>query len=256
MKSKIDINKLLNKPLLLWEKFHIKTKNKHTTKNILDNKIDVPESWKTIYYKSYIRFRKFKLPDPKLLNIGLKDVIEKRGSVRWYSNRPLSLKNISTILYYSSGIKKMTSLPFKNRYYPSAGARYPLEIYIISTNTSIPIGVYHYNVKSNYLEQLFKLDKFDATPYFLDQTWINKAGCIILVTAIFKRTTDKYGERGYRNILIESGHVGQNIYLICEALNIGCCAITGFDDDKLNKLLDIDGLNESVIYAFALGNRK
>ncbi len=63
----------------------------------------------------------------------------------------------------------------------------------------------------------------------------------------------KYKERGYRYILFEAGHLGQNIYLVSKALGLKCCAIGGFDDDKFHELLDIDGDNEAVLYAFAMG---
>ena len=72
---------------------------------------------------------------------------------------------------------------------------------------------------------------------------------------MFKRTILSYGDRGYRHILVEAGHLGQNIYLNSVALGLSCCAIGGYIDDKLNSLIDVDGLNESVVYVLAVGKR-
>jgi SagB-type dehydrogenase family enzyme len=84
--------------------------------------------------------------------------------------------------------------------------------------------------------------------------FISETGALMLISAVLSRTTVKYGHRGYRFALIEAGHIGQNIYLLSEKKNLGCCALGGFLDDKLNELLDLE--NEPVIYALALGSKK
>lgn len=76
---------------------------------------------------------------------------------------------------------------------------------------------------------------------------------VIIITACFNRTLQKYGERGYRYVFLDAGHVGENIYLSSSYLNLGCVAIGGFDDDKLNDTLGIDGKNESSIYVLTIG---
>ena len=97
--------------------------------------------------------------------------------------------------------------------------------------------------------------KTDLSKCFLNQNWVKKSGCIILISAVFKRNTIKYGDRGYRHIMQEAGHLGQNIYLISSALGLGCCAISGFNDEELNNMLDLDGVNEGVIYSFSIGSK-
>lgn len=245
----ININTLLNIPSSISEKFHQKTKIYSLIKSS-DNPKNWPKEWKTIYYKGYPRLKEIKLLPPEFPNkTTLKKVLLNRISTRKFSNQPITIKQLSSLLYFSAGIKE------NNRFYPSAGARYPLEIYIVSLNIQgLSPGIYHYYLKSHSLEYLSNLKKFNLNECF-DQSWTRKVSCFIIITAIFKRTTIKYGDRGYRYILIEVGHLGQNIYLNCEALNLGCCAIGGFVDDKLNDLLDIDGLNESAIYVFAIGTK-
>ncbi|MBM3712971.1 MAG: SagB/ThcOx family dehydrogenase, partial [Actinobacteria bacterium] len=179
------------------------------------------------------------------------DALIQRKSSRIFTKR-LSLSQIGTLLYYSSGINKNKHFNEPYRFYPSAGARYPLELYIISLRSNLPSGLYHYYVKNHSLEVLLRMEKFDFNKYLLQKAF-NKCSVLIIITAVFQRNLMKYGDRGYRYILIEAGHVGQNIYLLSSALNLNCCAVGGFVDDSLNNLLHIDGLHESVLYVFAVG---
>lgn len=250
MKKKINLNIVLDKPTLVHEKFHEKTKIKKIVGE-LDPK-DWPESWKTVYYKAYPRLNEIVLPEPYLPNIYIKDVFARRKSERAFSKKPLSLSDLSSLLFYSAGIKNSTE-SFQ-RFYPSAGGRYPLEVYALCLNTDFQRGLYHYYLKNHSLEELLTFEGFDFDKYFIQQKWIPKVPCFIIITAVFKRNTVKYGDRGYRHILAESGHLGQNFYLVSAALNLACCAIGGYLDDKINELLDIDGIEESVVYVLAIGN--
>jgi SagB-type dehydrogenase family enzyme len=85
--------------------------------------------------------------------------------------------------------------------------------------------------------------------------FVEGASLLIFLTAVFWRTQNKYQERGYRFILQESGHIGQNIHLLCEALNLKCCALGGFriSDEQIEKLLNIDGVTESLVYTLVIG---
>lgn len=246
----INLGKLLNNPISLSEKFHQKTKLKQLINLLPLN--SWPVSWKKIYYKSYARLEEIELPEPSLDGkISLKRALTQRKSIRSFSNRMLSKNKISTLLYFSSGLIKANSkLP--RRFYPSAGARYPLEVYLISINSELPRGLYHYYIKSNSLEKLLTFNRFDFDRYY-NQKWIKRSSCLIIITAIFERTTIKYGDRGYRFILMEAGHLAQNINLISSALNISCCAIGGYIDDNINKLIDLDGVRESVINVIGIG---
>lgn len=252
MKSKFQLNELLNNPITAAEKFNQRTKTKKNIK--MPDVKKWPESWKTVYFKGYSRLKEIKLPEPGLSNkISLKKALQERKSSRQFSDSPISLIKVSTLLYFSAGLKDKNKLLQTNRFYPSGGGRYPLEIYLIVLNVQgLPKGVYHYYLKSHCLEELFLIKTFALKEYII-HPWFKHATCFIIISAMFKRTTVKYGDRGYRLVLEEAGHMGQNIYLLSSALNLACCGIDGYIDDQLNKLLDIDGVNESVIYVFALG---
>jgi len=102
-------------------------------------------------------------------------------------------------------------------------------------------------LRGNYKKEILKSTGQDL---------IKNSSLIILISAVFGRTMVKYKERGLRYIFIEAGHLGQNISLVTEKLGLGSCAIGGFLDKEINKLLDIDSQKESVIYIFAIGYPK
>lgn len=252
MKTLTKLKTLLQKPSLAFEKYHQSTKIKKL--GPMDDPKDWPKSWKTVYFKDYPRLDKIILPDPASLNNTLlEDVFMKRKSSRSFSKKPLTLEQLSNLLYYSAGLRDNKFPYLANRFYPSPGARYPLEVYLISQNSDLPVSLYHYNVRSHSLEILLTMRHFRYLRYF-NQDWIAKASCIVLITAVFERNTMKYGDRGYRQIMQEAGHLGQNFYLISTALDIGICGIGAYPDDKINKLLGIDGVRETVVYVLAIGN--
>lgn len=252
MNLKKKFKKLLIENSYLAGKFHQKTKIE---------KFDNINSFKKFRratgasFKSYPRLDEIILPKPDLPpRVSVKDALLLRQSSRNFSKKPITQDTLSTLLFYSAGLKNKKP-PFYGRFYPSAGARYPLEVYLISLNTQVPRGLYHYYLKNHSLEELLTFDKFDFKSYFHpDQEWLLQSSCLIIITAMFKRIYKTYKDRGYRYILFEAGHLAQNFYLISTSLNISCCAMCGFKDDELNRLLDIDGTNESVLYVLAFGN--
>lgn len=255
MRTHFDLKSLLNMSFTLSEKFHKQTMLKQMYHKRSDPKL-WPKIWKTVYFKGYVRLPIMQLPSPYLSkDKSFLNVLRNRSSTRIFSHNPISLKKISALLFYTAGLRTNQSLYNLHRFYPSAGARYPLETYIVSLNSEIAPGLYHYYLKSHSLEELIRFKRFDRSHYF-NHPWISKAGIIIILTAVFKRTTVKYGNRGYRHIMVEAGQLGQNFYLVSSALNIGCCAVAGFVDKKLNRLLDIDGINESVVYVLIAGEHK
>ena len=238
--------------------FHKKTKIVLKKNN--DTETDYPLTWIKIFFKSYPRFKSIKLLKPKVKKISLDVCLLKRESFRDFTNKPLKKQEFSDILYYSSGIinkHKVKNWDETRRTFPSAGARYPLETYIIIFNViDIPSGIYHYNVKNNSLECIsvgdFRLECYNA----IIQPLIKTCSCLILISSVFDRTRIKYGDRAYRYILFDTGHLMQNIYLESASLDIGCCAIGGFSDNKINSLLDLKEEEEAVIYISALGVKK
>ena len=252
-----DILRKIIRRETVYNKFNQLTKIKsfeagRTKKNIRE----VPKSWIKIHFKSYPRFEKKYLPRRlSLPRKSLEKLLIERRSSREFCSKQLSIEEISKILFFSSGIVEI-SADWKEgrRFYPSAGARYPLEIYpIILGVRGLKMGIYHYDVKRHALEKILAGNFLKNVLNFINQEWMRNASVIILISGVFERTRVKYGDRGYRYVLMEAGHVMQNIYLLCTAMRLGCCAIGGFIDDGFNELLDLDGEKESVIYIAAIG---
>lgn len=233
--------------------------NDETKINKFDTIIkEYPEIWGIIHFKEYSRLKKVYLPkkfSKKVLN--LEKIIKNRRSIRKFSNKPISLNDISRILFYSSGLTYLHHNWNKTRRaYPSAGARYPLELYLIilKETKGLKKGIYHYNVRKHALELLLAGDYKVKICEYVNQKWVKRASVIIIITAIFDRTKIKYGERGYRYVFLDAGHLSQNIHLISTGLNLGCCAIGGFLDNEIGELLDLDNEKEAVIYINVIGN--
>lgn len=217
---------------------------------------EYPPSWIKIYTKSYPRFKKIKLPIPRKISKRLYGLITTRKSIRKFNNIKISKQELSEILFYSVGIinySKVNSFDETKRAYPSAGARYPVEFYLsISNCEGIDSGVYHYNVKYHSLELMIIGDNKEIINKFSHQDMIKSSSIIFILTGVFNRSQVKYGIRAYRYVLLDLGHLTQNIYLVSNNLNIGCCTIGGFSDNKINKFLDLEE-NEQVLYMGVLG---
>lgn len=239
----------MKQPSSAWRDFH----NKSLISVFSKGK---KRKW-NIDYKSYGRFEEVKLPHKStLMNTSLKQSLLRRSSVRIKKRSlDLSLNEIGTLLYYSAGLNPAHH---NRRFYPSAGARYPLEIYLIPLRTELSNKfTYHYYVPHNTLEKMFRYKKEDVYNLFsYSQKWIKNVGCVLVITTMFERSILKYGERGYRYMLIEAGHLGQNIYLVSSALQMNCCAIGAYKDKKLNDILHINEQHELSLYVLALSKTK
>ena len=222
---------------------------------ISKNSEDWPEAWRTIGYKVYPRFPKINLPQEKP-QADFFELILKRRSRHKYRREPVSLSELSVLLQNSCGITDRTEKGISGRAQPSGGGRFPIELYplVLASGQDVPAGLYHYDVKHHQLETLWQrvFDREFIESLFTYE-WVADAAVVFLMTAVFARTQMKYGDRGYRYILLEAGHIGQNIHLTVEALGLKCCALGGTRDSAIESLLDIDGVNESVVYAVAVG---
>lgn len=233
--------------------FHDLTKNV-SFETALDTQIqNWPKEWSQIFYKTYPRFERLILPTPSKLNLQpINFSLMERVSIRTFTNKPFTLNDFSTLIYYSLGKKNFKE---NKRFYPSAGARYPIEAYPIVFNIKgVKPGVYHYHVLKHSLEFLWSIKK-DTILKCFNQDWLVNVPVLLVLTSVFWRTEMKYNRRGYRYVMLDCGHMCQNIYLVATALNLGCCSIGGFLDDELNQLLDIDGVEESAIVVLAVGNK-
>lgn len=217
-----------------------------------------PKEWTTVYYKAYPRLPRIELPAMKP-EADLFTIIKTRKTRRDFSAAsPLNLGALATLLQYSCGLTETSSNgTYMRRAQASGGGRYPVEMYplVLRGGEGLPAGLYHYNVKQHALELLWDqhLTQDECKEYFV-YDWTVNANVVFLMTAVFRRNQAKYGERGYRYILIEAGHIGQNLSLVAEALGLKCVALGGTQDEKIEVLLDIDGVHESVIYALAVGS--
>lgn len=219
----------------------------------------IPVEWITIHFKEYPRLDKINLPKnfPRFSG-SLETSIRRRKSRRKFSGKPLSLRELSKLLYYSCGItRRSKDLNMTRRAYPSGGARYPSEVYVlILKKNNLKPGLYHYNVKHHALELLLEGDYVNYLKYLYEQNVAKGLAALIIITSIFIRTAIKYPTQWRRFAVLEAGHIGQNIYLISESMGLGCCAIGGWDETAMNKLLDIDGEYESITHMVAVGKNK
>lgn len=215
-----------------------------------------PKSWTTIFYKTYGLLPKYflsrKAPehDPSLF-----PSITNRTSERSFTSTPITKEELSTLLLYSCG-EVIHNESSTKRAQPSGGPRYPVEAYMLvfRPHDDLPAGVYHYNVRDHALECMGtrEFTKTDIEKLFV-YPWVQNAAAVMVLTGVFVRTKEKYGQRGYRYALLEAGHIGQNVYLVSQALGLGCCGVGATYDTALEELLDIDGEHEGVLYTLAVG---
>ncbi len=187
-------------------------------------------------------------------NFSIEEVIALRRSIREYHNKPLKLEHLAQILWAAQGITE-TTLGLRSA--PSAGATYPIEIYVLSKNVeNLKKGIYKYLPFYHALKPIKEGDySYDLYQACLYQDWVLNAQANIILTAIYKRTTYRYGHRGIRYVHMEAGHIGQNIYLQATALGIGTVAIGAFCDEEVENIISISN-QEKVIYIFPLGYKK
>jgi SagB-type dehydrogenase family enzyme len=139
------------------------------------------------------------------------------------------------------------------RHVPSAGALYPLELYVLAARVrELPDGVHHFDPYANRLERLRSLPP-ELGSCLVDSSLADRAAALVVVTGVFWRTRVKYGPRGYRFVLLEAGHAVQNALLVASALGIAALPVGGYYDARVESLLGIDGVDESALYVLALG---
>lgn len=184
--------------------------------------------------------------------LSVEKAIATRRSERNFSGKTMSLAELSHILHYSSGI---TEERYGLRAAPSAGATYPIEVYAAINNVEgLARGIYHHLVASHELELVYEGDfRQEMARAALGEKMITQANVVLVLSAIFQRTQQRYRERAQRYILFEAGHIAQNTYLVATSMKLGACAIGAFYDENLNRLLGVDGKRESVLYLVALG---
>jgi SagB-type dehydrogenase family enzyme len=202
------------------------------------------------------------LPKPKeikVVSINLRDCIENRQSIRKYSDNLLSLSELSWLLWCTQGIREDSPRVVTLRNVPSAGARHAFETFLLVNRVeSLTPGIYRYiATKHKLLELIIEKDIAEkATEAALDQSAVKNSAVTFIWVAVPYRMTWRYGERGYRYLLLDAGHVCQNLYLAAENISCGVCAIAAYHDEAFNQLLDLDGEEKFVIYLATVGKKK
>ena len=196
--------------------------------------------------------KEIKLPVPELKGrISVEETLSKRRSRREYKDEHLSLKEVGQLLWSAQGI----TVRWGGRTAPSAGATYPLEIYlVVGRAETLTPGLYHYLASSHSLVKVIEGDlRRRLAQAALGQKVIEKAPITIVITAVFQRTTARYGERGVRYVQIEVGHAGENIYLQAESLGLATVAIGAFQDKEIKEVLKL--AREEPLYLMPVGKR-
>ncbi|MBN2154167.1 MAG: SagB/ThcOx family dehydrogenase [Candidatus Lokiarchaeota archaeon] len=182
-----------------------------------------------------------------------------RRSRRRFAREPMTLQELSTLLKYTSGISadQFDASGFNFRHVPSAGGLYPYETYVVANRVDgLAEGLYHYDVPSHALDLLAEGSLAPRTAAIcLDQAIARQAAAVLAWTAVVPRSRWKYLQRCYRYIYMDLGHLGQNFYLVAEALRLAACTIGALYDDEGNSLLGIDGVDESLSYVGVVGRR-
>lgn len=186
------------------------------------------------------------LPKPDLNGVfSVEQAIQKRRSVRSYSSKEISLEHISQLLWACQGV---TDSAGGFRSSPSAGALYPLEIYVVKKD-----GVFHYIPDGHRLEKRSGADiRSEIASAAYGQEFIREAPIGIVITAVYERITSKYGERGIRYTNMEAGHAAQNVFLQAVALGLDSVAVGAFDDASVVRALKLQR-NEKPLYILPVG---
>ena len=173
--------------------------------------------------------------------MSLAEAISRRKSIRYFANQPLSQSQLSQILWATQGT---ADSPWGPRTVPSAGATYPLEVFVVCGGNGVEEigdGIYHYNIDTHSLTRHHQGDvRLELARAALDQEFIYQAPVDIVICAEYERTLQRYGARGERYVHIEVGHAGQNIYLQATALGLATVAVGAFHDEEVRKVLRLD----------------
>jgi SagB-type dehydrogenase family enzyme len=193
------------------------------------------------------------LPSHEPLRGRLGDLLARRRSSRAEVLRPASLRDVGAVLGAAYAVRHR-SRGGTTRPIPSAGALYPLELYVVSLAVNeLERGVYHYNPVRHRLSRLAQLAWPELRASMVDPSVLDQAAALVVVTAVFWRSRFKYGPRGYRFALLEAGHLVQNAVLAATDLGLAALPLGGFFDRRLDELVRADGLDEATVHALVLG---
>lgn len=185
--------------------------------------------------------------------------LNQRKSPRALAPCAIPLQTLSQLLHAAYGINRSnenTEWPRPFRTVPSAGALYPLELFLYHSGPveSLDEGVFHYSPARNALRQVLKPRDCGPLPHcFVQPELVEGAAVVVMISAVFERAVFKYGDRGYRFALLEAGHAAQNLLLAANVVGLAGIPLGGYYDRDLDALLKLDGVTQSVIYCVAAG---
>ena len=178
------------------------------------------------------------LPEPRLVSdMSVEQALKTRRSIRKFQPQPLTLDEVSQLLWAAQGITN-----YRSRTAPSAGGLYPLEIYLVVGNVEgLAAGVYRYVPKNHAVTQILVGDvrkSLSSAAYW--QKWVKSGAIALVFVGVYDRTTEKYGNRGHRYVHMEAGHAAQNVYLQAQALGLGTVIVGAFMDSSVNSVLHMN----------------
>ena len=186
-----------------------------------------------------------KLPEPRQdSKTSVESALRRRRSVREFRKESLTLAEVSQLLWAAQG----TTDPEGKRTAPSAGALYPLEVFLVAGGQDeLPAGVYRYRPQGHDLIPVVQGDRrAKLAAAALEQDWLNDAPATIVIAAVYERTVRKYKQRAERYVHMEVGHVAQNVHLQAVALELGTVVVGAFDDAEVKRVLTLAANEEPL----------
>lgn len=193
------------------------------------------------------------LPEPRHdSDVSVEQSMLLRRSIRSYPNEPLTLQEVSQLLWAAQGITDTLG----RRTAPSAGALYPLEIYVVAGNVQdLSSGVYKYKPGLHRLEKVMDGDvRTELSAASLGQASVRQGAVAFVITAVYERTTIKYGDRGIRYVHLEAGHAAQNLCLQATAMDLGTVTVGAFSDEQVAEVLNLPE-DEQPLYVIPVGKK-
>ena len=193
------------------------------------------------------------LPEPRHdSDVSIEQSLLKRRSTRSYTGESITLQEVSQLLWAAQGITDSRGF----RTAPSAGALYPLEVYVVAGDVeNLASGVYKYEPRDHELSLIIDGDKrSELADAALAQSWVEEGALAMVFTAAYGRTTVKYGERGVRYVHMEVGHAAQNLCLQATAMGLGLVTVGAFHDEQVSELLNLPE-DEKPLYIIPVGRK-
>ncbi len=252
-----------DQPDMLWELYHANSKvgrhDRHPLFALRPSDATVVGMMRQLRtVKPYRDRPKVALPTELPAAPGFDEVVRARETARGFAGTPITLAALAKVLTFGYGVQRdetAAGYPRPFRAVPSGGALYPLELYVHATRVDgLEPGLHHYDPEDAELDVLRPGDEVDRLATLVIQPeLVRDAAAVVLVTATFLRSVFKYGERGYRFVLLEAGHLAQNVVLTATSLGLAAAPVGGYLDADVDRYLGFDGVRESTVYVILLG---